>query len=296
MRHVQHLIASIAMAVLLTGCARGHSQPEPWADSSIPGKTGGPPSGIVKAPTDAEVRAAVESGISNKENDSLAFAYMTKVPTGISPSNDMYLKVSTPLFLVASHAREQTRAYRKPDDSFVSYARNLKAVKISLTQGLISTVNLDDRAFEPNIVLLRDGFRVPPLPEIPAWAGENPFSEKPIREVRTVIAQVNQAAAELSRNAVAKMTREQKQKVLNKYRALGWSEDQMTAYTGLQAAEIREMLGPAGEADPLLIPLSDSDAVFPVEELARPGRYEIILHVPKENKEFRFPVSFARFR
>ena len=115
------------------------------------------------------------------------------------------------------------------DDNFVQYARKLGAARIAIYAGNIISLQ--------QFVLLRDGVRVDPLLEIPAWAGKNPFTDKP------------------------------------------------------------------GNAINGKISLSEFDAVFPIDELTKPGNYELVFRTPqiaslyaRGDKEVRFPISFASFR
>jgi hypothetical protein len=187
-------------------------------------------------------QAAILLGTASKDGDTLEYAYLTKAPRGVFASDEIYVRVATPLYLIASHAREQARDYRKADDSFVQYARSLGAVRISISQRYISTVTWDAYAFQRQVVLLHDRVRVEPLREIPAWAGQNPFADKPSKQMQTALSQVSQTAAQFSRGFAADMSTEQKEQVLRSYRAMGLSQDQMAAYTGFSREEIRGIL------------------------------------------------------
>jgi hypothetical protein len=150
---------------------------------------------------------------------------------------------------------------------------------------------------------LRDGVRVEPLSEIPAWDGQNPFADKPSKQLQAALSQVMQTAARYSRGFAANMTPEQKVQVLRSYQAMGLSEDQIVAYTGFSRDEIHQMLGAQASASGGKIALSEFDAVFPIDALTKPGHYELVFRTPpvaslygSGDKEIRFPISFAGFR
>ena len=84
---------------------------------------------------------------------------------------------------------------------------------------------------------------------------------------------------------------------------MGLSEDQMAAYTGFSREDIREILKTQASAGGGKIVLSEFDAVFPIEELSKPGRYELVFRTPpvaslyaRGDKEVRFPISFSSFK
>ena len=217
--------------------------------------------------------------------------------------NNILIRVATPLYLVANHAREQARDYKKVDDNFVQYARKLGAVRISISQQFISTITWDAYGFQRQIILLRDGVRVEPLLEIPGWAGKNPFADKPSKEMQATFASIDQTMKQISKGWTANMTKEQKEQVLRSYRAMGLSEEQMAAYTGFSRDEIQEILDTQSNAVDGKISLSEFDAVFPIDELTKPGNYELVFRTPqiaslyaRGDKEVRFPISFASFR
>lgn len=302
MRYAPHLIATLTIALLLTGCAGSYSLREQAIRSRLPQEFRGYTNGVIANPTDADIQSAIALGTASKDDDTLEYAYLTKAPRGLA-TDEIYIRVATPLYLIASNAREQAQDYRKVDDSFVEYVRKLGAVRISISQQYISTVTWDAYAFQRQVMLLRDGVRVEPLSEIPAWAGRNPFADKPSKQMQAALSQISQTAAQYSRGFAANMTPEQKAQVLRSYQAMGLSEDQMAAYTGFSHDEIHQILGAQASASGGKIALSEFDAVFPIDELTKPGHYELVFRTPQiaslyasGDKEFRFPISFAGFR
>ena len=297
------LIAALTTALLAAGCAGGYSIREHAIRSKIPQEFRNYTNGIIANPTDATVRQAIALGKASKDNDALQYAYLTKAPRSLFNQDSIYIQVATPLQLIANHAREQARDYRKVNDNFVQYARKLSAVRISISQQFISTITWDAYGFQRQIILLRDGVRVEPLLEIPGRAGKNPFAEKPSKEMQATFASIDQTMKQISKGWTANMTKEQKEQVLRSYRAMGLSEDQMAAYTGFSRDEIQEILDTQSNAVDGKISLSEFDAVFPIDELTKPGNYELVFRTPqiaslyaRGDKEVRFPISFAGFR
>ncbi len=303
MKYTHPLVTVVGAVFLLVGCG-GYSLQEQIIRDKIPQDFRNYTSGIVAAPTDADIQAAIALGTGGKDDDdALQYAYVTKVPRGFFDGDDIYVRVATPLYLIASHAREQAQSFRKVDGAFIQYARSLRAVRISIQQQYINTTTWNAVGFQRQVMLLRDGVRVEPLTELQAWAGQNPFADKQSKQMQATIARVNQSAAQLSRGAAANMTRPQKEQLLNSYRAMGLSEDQMITYTGYPRDEIREILNSQGLVIAGKVSLSEFDAVFLIDELLKPGHYEIVFRTPQVrslyeqgNKEIRFPISFASFR
>lgn len=286
-----------------SGCASDYSLREQAIRSDLPKEVRDYSGGIITKPTDADVQAAIILGSNSRGGDTLEYAYLTKAPRGFFATDTIYVKVATPLYLISNHAREQSQDYRKIDDSFVRYARDLGAVKISITQQKISTRTWDAIAFDRTVILLRDGVRVDPLSQISAWDGQNPFAVNSSKEVNATMALVTQTAAQQSKALFAQMTSEQKAQVIRTYRTMGLSEDKMATYSGLSKTEIREILGGDAAMHGGKISLSEIDAVFSADELAKPGRYELVFRTPQVaslyssgNSEIRFPVSFVAFR
>lgn len=297
------VIQTVFAMLFLCGCAGSYSLREQAIRSKIPADFRGNTNGIIAAPTDADIQAATALGVASKDNDALEYAYLVKAPRGAFASDSIYVKVATPLYLIASHAREQGREYRSVDSAYVQYARGLRAARISTTQQFINTATWDAVAFQRQIILLRDGVRVEPLKEIPAWAGQSPFADKPNKQVQAALAQVNQVAAQYSRGYAANMTGAQKEQVLRSYRAMGLSEEQMAAYTGFTRSEIQEILKTQNSTNGGMMALTEFDAVFAIDELIKPGHYEVVFRTPqiaslysRGDKEIRFPISFSNFR
>lgn len=298
----KHMLVILTMPLLLAGCG-GYSVREHAIRSNLPQDLRTYNNGIIANPTDTDIQAAIALGATSKDDQTLEYAYLTKAPRGLFANDSIYIRVATPLYLIADHSREQTRDFRKVDDDFVQYARTLGAVRISISQQYMSTVTWNAYEFQRQVVLLRDGIRVEPMPEISGWEGQNPFADKPSKEMQAALSQVSQTMTQYSRSYAANMTQEQKVQLLKTYQTMGLSEDQMAAYTGFDHDEIHQILGEQVNTSNGNIVLSEFDAIFPVDELRKPGNYELVFRTPPTasliasgDKEIRFPISLAGFR
>lgn len=287
------------LSLLLIGCAGSYSIREGIIRSKIPESYKSYSSGIIKNPIDTNVQAAIEFGKSSKEGDELEYAYLIKSSQSALSTNQIYIKVYTPLYLIANHAREQIRDYREVDSSFIMFACNLNAVQIALTQQFTSTVTYNAYAFKRQVILLRNGVRVEPLKEIPAWQGSNPFQKQLDKNTQATIAQTTQS---YTRGLVANMTKEQKIALIHSYQTMGFSSNQIIAYTGLTQEEIGELV-PNLSSKNGTIALSEYDSIYSIDELNKPGNYEIIFRTPRTSNlvssgddEVRINVTFNNFK
>lgn len=262
--------------------------------------------GFVASPSDADVQDAIALGTASKEKrELLDYAYIHKEQTNFFATDVIYVRVATPLFLIGAHAREQAREYRAIDQAFVEHARNLNAVRISLTNEFL-TDKLRQIALSYEIILLRDGARVEPLREIAAWESGNPFADRSsIFGNSAVVEAMQRTALETMRSSVAGMNDEGKRAMVRQFSAMGWNDAKLCESLGWTAEELARIRGDAAPDpdQPRTIALADSDGVFALEELKKPGRYELVFRRPHmamfgniKDHEVRFPISFERFR
>jgi hypothetical protein len=291
-------IVPILLVSIMCGCQTEYSLVENSIRNKIPDAYKQNTDGIVSNPTASDIEQAVQLGKSSKDNDVLAYAYLTKAPRGFFSTDEVYVKVQTPLFLVADHAREQAREYRSVDPEFVEYAKNLKAVRISVTQQYLNTNTFYAYAFDRQMILLRDGVRVEALQSIPSWDGKNPFADKMSKQMDAVLANVGNIANQYTKGYLATMSDEQKQQLVQSYKAMGYSDQKIQELTGISTGEGANEPGSVGT-----VQLTEYDGVFPLEEVCKPGNYEIIFRTRKINrlvlngdKEIRFPISFDKFK
>jgi hypothetical protein len=101
---------------------------------------------------------------------------------------------------------------------------------------------------------------------------------------------------------MASMSDEQKQMAVKALSAQGLSTQQISSYTGLPIDQIHTTAG-SGDAGLGVVLLTEIDAVFAADELAKPGAYEVVFREPKvgllgevTQKEVRLPISFAGYR
>jgi len=255
--------------------------------------------GIISNPSDEDIKAAINFGQSSKDGAALEYAYLMKGARNAFANDAIYVKVYTPLFLIANHSREQTREYRPIDTTYVSFLRSLEAVQISLTQQFTNYATYNSFAFNRQTILLRNGIRVEPLKSISSWEGANPFARPLNKNVQASIAQSTQS---YTRGLVANMTKEQRIALIRGYQTMGFSSDQIIAYTGMTLAEINELV-PNLPTNMGKVALTEFDAIYSIEELNKPGRYEVIFRTPATSNllstgddEIRLPISFINFR
>jgi len=180
-------------------------------------------------------------------------------------SLEWYIRVRTPMYLVGQNALKQAREYRPIDTGFVEYCRSLDVAAIDVNeQALRNDLSVRVRRYE--IILLRDGIRVEPVTDFPTYNGKNPFVV--VDPKLKIIIKDSQKRAEA---LMANLTPEQRAMVQN-----------VKTPSSLSAFSLN---------------------VFRVDDLVRPGVYEVIVRTPKTSnlllpgdKEIRFTVDFSRFK
>lgn len=236
------------------GCADSYSIREQFIIGQIPAEQKNYKGGIVCDPTDEDIKTAIALGIASKDTDTLEYAYNTKLPRGFFDEDYIYLKVETPLYRISNHAREQAREYRQVDQKFIEFVRKRCSARISLTQEYVSTaVPFRQYAFQRQIMLLRDGIRVEPLKEVFVYAGQNPFSDT-LSIARHDIAKSLQALAQIG------LENEES-------RALSPVRDEILGEKKIEK-QVRSFAVP------------NFNAIFSVEELRKPGNYEVLFRTP----------------
>jgi len=221
-------------------------------------------------------------------------------------NDSIYVTVTTPLARIATHARDQAKEYRMVDEEFVKYARALGAVSVSISQQFM-TSNFRAVAFNWEIILLRDGVRVETLDSLAPWKGGNPFvTSKPlVAQYNATLAVIQQTAAQHLRTTAASMDDSGKRLMVHQLAKTGWSDSQICSALGWSAADLARIKGEIVEstARASLITLSDRDAIFSIQELKKPGRYELVFRRLQasmlgnvKEKEVRVPISFEKFR
>lgn len=263
--------------------------------------------GIIAVPTDDDVKRALEFGAASKEKrEPLEYAYIVKSQESAFNNDSIYVTVTTPLALIATHARDQAKEYRMVDEEFVKYARALGAVSVSISQQFM-TANFRAVAFNWEIILLRDGGRVETLNSLAPWKGGNPFvTSKPlVAQYNATLAAIQQTAAQQLRTTAASMDDNGKRLMVHQLAGTGWSDSQICSALGWSAADLARIKGEIVEstAGASLITLSDRDAIFSIQELKKTGRYELVFRRLQtgmlgnvKEKEVRVPISFEKFR
>ena len=266
-----------ALITMLAGCASSHSVVEESPLPKIPAFYASHSDGIVTRPTDAEVAQAVQFGSAGKDNPSVVKdTYLSKAETSALASEAFYIVVRTPLYLIARHALERAKAGRTPDPNYIAFARRLGFVKLAVSERFISLPTWDALAIARDLSLLRDGVRVKAASSIPAWNGVDPFfdPDDPLASWQST---------SWLKHGVEDM----------ELQSLRQSQE--------SAAQTSGAHGRSGQRA-ASIALAPGATIFSIEDLRKPGRYEIVLRQPHSgapgagsNSEIRFPISFSRF-
>jgi hypothetical protein len=267
------LVALFCACTWAPATASEYSLKDQGIRSGIPTEILNYTSGPMIAPDDAAVALVVDFATKSREGQAFQYAYIFKKEQGWSNGN-VYVHVQTPLQLIGEHARHQAREYRAVDREFVDFARGLRVVRLMVTEEGMSS-NLRASGVSRPFILLRDGQRVEPASNVPMWRGNSVFAP-PASQVRPTV-----ATPYLSEQQLTDMEAN--------YRRAGLSEENIARLMGMLKGRVPTPTNPGD--------------VFPIEDLTRPGIYEIVFRHPPSNSmlyrgddEIRVPVSFAGFR
>jgi len=91
--------------------------------------------------------------------------------------------------------------------------------------------------------------------------------------------------------------------MINNYLAMGYNIDQVSSISGLSEKEINKLINPNSKENVDTINISDSDALYSIEELKKPGVYEILFRTPSTNsllfsgdEEKKYLIDFSKFK
>jgi len=268
----------------MTSCSGQYSLKEQQIISEIPQEQMQYNKGIISHPNKNDIKNAISFGEKSKDNKSLMYAYIKKGPTDFWNNSDVYVHTITPLYLIAAHAREQAREYKKIDADYINYCKSIDAVKLSLTQQFIN--NFRTFPIKREIILLHNGERIKTLPSIRTHKGSNPFGSH-----NKVIAQLN---SQLPSSKLT-MSKKQLKSLEATYKSMGYTNEQINTYMGV----IRHSSN--NSSDNIL--LLESDNIYRISDLNKLGKYEIIFRTQSTNnllftgdKEIRFPINFSKFK
>lgn len=256
-------------------------------------------SGPVPNFSDAEAMEAVSFGVASKEQpDPLDYAYLIKESVSNWRTDVIYIAVDTPLYLLALNARDQAREYRTVPADMIDYLRTLNAVQIRINHQFMSK-QFRAMPMQRSVIVLRDGVRVEPLKNIPAYKGENLFPSGSLSAIYSAAdANIQKAAMDSIRRSAKMMSDDQKRMMIPQLRAMGMKASDIHSILGVDI-EVED----SPESHSSTIHLSDNDAIFSLEEISKPGKYEIVFREPKatvlggiETKEVRIAVAFDKLR
>lgn len=249
--------------------------------------------GIVAPPSDDDIKNAIQFGASDKDNRAVEYAYLIKGPSDFWGGTDVYVNVKTPLFLIADHSRRKAREFRDVDAEYITYCKTLGVAQISAVQQT-HTRSWNAIGFKMQLILLRDGKRVEPVRTLHAYKGLNPYGPRPSPQLEAT----TENAMKDAQQRMANMSPQLREQVIAGYRAGGMSEEQIKALFG--AASSPEPSNVSSSE----IPVFESDGIYAISELKKPGKYEIVFRtLPSSNvfstrsdKEVRFVASFGKFK
>lgn len=249
--------------------------------------------GIVHPPSDDDVKEAIKFGTSDKDNRAVEYAYLIKGPSDFWGGTDVYVNVQTPLFLVADHVRRKAREFRDADAEYIAYCKTLDVAQISVVQQTY-TRSWNAIGFKMQLILLRDGRRVEPVRMVRAYKGRNPYGPRLSPQLEAI----TENAMKNAQQHMANMSPQLREQIIAGYRSGGMSEEQIRALFGVAPSS------GLSAASPSEIPVLESDGIYPIAELKKPGKYEIVFRtLPSSNvfstssdKEIRFVVTFDKFK
>jgi hypothetical protein len=204
--------------------------------------------------------------------------------------------------LIADYARDQAREYRATDSTYVDYLKNLDLVQLDVVQQSLSTSTYYAFAVNREFILLRNGIRVEPVNKIISFKGQNPFKEKVDKSTEATINEMMKTSAAYTRNLYLNMPESQKKQLVESYRNMGLSGEQIAIYTGLNSDEINEFMD-IKNGDEIEIPLLETENIYSVKDLKQDGLYQIVFRTPKTNSliktddtEIKFEIDFSKFK
>lgn len=256
--------------------------------------------GIIKKPSQEDVNNAIKFGKEDKDGSALEYAYITKAAFG---NMTVYCKIYTPLRLVAEHSKNCAREYLNIDDITITYLKNMTAVKIDVIPQYTSTNTWNTYAYEEDFFLLRAGVRVPTIKQIPAMNRNNPFDLIVVPEINEIQKKAMQEAMQYTQMYTSTYKREQKITYCQQLKMMGYSNNDIVNFTGFPADSVIAYIGEVKNNKADIIYFTEKDNVYSIDELNKPGYYEIVFRTPitsnlfdSGDKEKRFPISFMKFK
>jgi len=290
----------LLLVILLatSGCNSQYSVRESQILEGIPLEQRLHDDGIISSPSKQDIEQAIKFGESSKDSDALMYAYLVKGPSDTWTKSVIYVKVSTPLSLIASHSREQAREYKDVDSMLIQYLANLDVVKLSISQQYNN--NFIAYPVKREMILLRDGRRVDTNPSIKSYDGKNPFNSESEKLIANTASDSLAAMYSQLPASGLKMTQEQLEGLESTYRSMGYSEDQIKTYRDAIAYATGTT---TNHTNPQSLVISETDNIYTISEISLPGKYEIVFRTPPSNnmfakgdQEIRFPISFRNFK
>ena len=298
---MKKLLFLLLISIIIVSCSySGWSLREQGYIKKIPANYQTHINGIIKNPSQQTINKAISFGKNNKDENALQYAYLTKTSFG---KMIVYSHIYTPLRLIAEHSKNCAREYIEIDSSMVDYLSKMNAVKIDVIPQYTSTYSWNTYAYEEEIFLLRDGIRVPTITQINAFNKNNPFDLITVPEIGEIQKKAMQNAMQYTQLYTAGYTREQKIAYCKQLKMMGYTQNDIVNYSGFPADSVKVYIGTVESNKVDTIYFTEKDNIYSIDELNKPGFYEIIFRTPQSNNllssgdlEKRIPISFDRFK
>ena len=150
---------------------------------------------------------------------------------------------------------------------------------------------------------MRNGKRVPTLKELPALNKDNPFNVLVENETTELQKQIMNDAMQQTQMFTATFNREQKISYCKQLKLMGFSTADIASYSGLPADSVKVYTGNtvSNKEDKIFFTVNDN--IYSIDELNKPGVYQIVYRTPQSNylfnkgdQEIKIPISFAKYK
>ncbi|MDP8242313.1 MAG: hypothetical protein RAP70_03895 [Candidatus Celaenobacter antarcticus] len=291
----------LVIIIIAVSCSySGWSLREQGYIKNIPANYQTHQSGIIKNPSRKDINDAIIFGKLEKDGRAVDYAYITKTSFG---NIIVYCRIYTPLRLISEHSRNCAREYIKINDTTIEYLSKMNAVKIDVLPQYTITNTWNIYGYEEDIILLRDGFRVPNLTQLSAMDRNNPFDLIIIPEINEIQKEAMHYAMQYTQLYTSAYTKEQKITYCKQLKKMGYSNNDIVNYTGFPADSVILYIGKLKSEKKDTIYLTEKDNIYSIDELNKQGNYEIVFRTPMSNnlfysgdKEKRIPISFEKFK
>lgn len=303
---MRRILYVIFVLILLNGCVSSKwSYVENRIRKKIPLTYLNHNTGIIVNPQSNHIKNALIFGQLSKDNNALDYAYIEKA---VFNKVTVYTRVYTPLHLISMHSINCAKEYLEIDSTVVDYLKKMKAVKVSITPQVTNTISSNPylwttHSYKQEFILLRDGIRIPTINELPALNRNSPFDCLIAPSINETQEKILNQTMQYTQNMTAMYTREQKILYCQNLKKSGFDNSYIVKFTGFPADSVNVYIGNVETVKNDVVYFTENDNIYSIEELKKPGIYEIVFRTPKSNKllskgdeEKRFPIDFRRYK